>query len=138
MTHNTKTKTQRRHLRAIPRPEKEPKQPMETRILTKKMTAKEYDAGVARLEARFDAAGSELRKIAEDMLALCDAAIISEIPGCGIPKAKKTGARVVTCPAAPRPTLRLSAGTDAGIRSPTPNKVAAESACRAARYSSRL
>ena len=62
------------------------------RVLTKKMTGKEYDAELALLTARLAAAGDDrnsLNKIAEDMLALCDVATISEVPGLGIPKARK-------------------------------------------------
>jgi hypothetical protein len=62
------------------------------KILTKRMTGKEYDAEIARLFARFDSAGRDgdlLREIVHEMRALCDAAVISEIPGLGIPKAKK-------------------------------------------------
>lgn len=61
-------------------------------IMTKKMTGEEYDAELARLSARLNAAGCDsdlLNKIAEDALALCDAATISEVPGLGIPKARK-------------------------------------------------
>jgi hypothetical protein len=61
-------------------------------ILAKRMTEAEYGAELARLEARHDAAGDDLHllhEIAKDMIALCDAATISEIPGLGIPKAKK-------------------------------------------------
>jgi hypothetical protein len=60
--------------------------------LTKEMTSEEYDAELARLKACLDAAGCDndlLGKIAEDMLALCDAATISEVPGLGIPKVRK-------------------------------------------------
>jgi len=63
-------------------------------ILTKKMTGEEYDAELARLKARLDAAGCDsdlLSKVAEDMLALCDAATISEVHGLGIAKARKPG-----------------------------------------------
>jgi hypothetical protein len=61
-------------------------------ILTKKMTGKEYEVELVRLKARLHAAGNDsdlLSKIAEDALALCDAATISEVPGLGISRAKK-------------------------------------------------
>ena len=84
-------------------------------MITKKMTGKEYDAEPARLKARLNAAGSDgdlLRKVAEDMLALCDAATISEVPGLG--KTKADVLKPVAQTAQPTPSVLTS-------RRPYPN-----------------